>query len=601
MNTTQDSLANKIQKLPDEPGVYKYFNNQQQLIYVGKAKSLKKRVSSYFNTSNNHNLKTTKLVSEIADLQFIVVNTEFDALLLENNLIKENQPKYNILLKDDKTYPFICISKERFPKIYSTRELDRKNGEYFGPFSNTKAVNTILELIHKLYTIRTCSLKLSPDNIESNKFKVCLEYHIGNCLGPCEGMQNHEDYLSDIEYARHILKGNLKTASDYLKEHMQLASENMDFEKAQLFKNKLEHLESFQSKTIIVNANIGSIDVITAIQDDVNIYFNYLKLDNGMITVSESIAVKLKLDEQLNEIIKPTVLSLRQRFHSDTKEIISNIQLDNWDPSFQLSVPVIGDKKKLIELSIKNSLSLKKQQLSFKEQQREKQNEVLKILQSDLQLQELPLHIECFDNSNIQGTNPVASMVCFRNGKPAKKDYRHFKIKTVIGPDDFKSMNEVVSRRYARLKNENLPFPQLVIVDGGKGQLHSACDALKDLGLYGQIPIIGIAKRLEEIYYPEDSLPIYISKKSPSLRLIQHLRDEAHRFAINFHRDLRSKHQITSPLDSINGIGPKTKALLLKKYKSYNKIKSANTEELISLIGKSKTELIQLHIKKGNN
>ncbi|MCV9388670.1 excinuclease ABC subunit UvrC [Reichenbachiella ulvae] len=598
--TEKEQLKESIRQLPHDPGVYKYFNKHDDLIYVGKAKNLKKRVTSYFNKQAGLNLKTRKLVKEIERIEFVVVNTEFDALLLENNLIKENQPRFNILLKDDKSFPFICIGKERFPKIFSTRRHEANEGEYFGPYTNVKALNNVLDLIQKLYKIRTCNYALTEDNISAGKFKVCLEYHIGNCLGPCEGLQDEANYLEEIAQVRHILKGNLKTVKDYFLEKMNLAAQELKFEDAQLFKNKIELLDKFQSKTVIVNKKLGRTDIITISSHEKKVFINYMHVDEGMINISHSVEIKKKLDETDEEILQLVCMQMRNQFDSNARTILTNLPFEHWEDQIEINVPKIGDKKALVDLSFKNALIKKKDSISRSEQQRDKSQRVVKQLQEDLRLETAPNHIECFDNSNIQGTNPVASMVCFKKGKPAKKDYRHFKIKTVIGPDDFGSMREIVTRRYSRLKEEGKSFPDLIIVDGGKGQLSAACDALKNIGLYGQIPIIGIAKKLEEIYYPEDSVPVHISKKSESLKLIQHLRDEAHRFAITFHRQLRSKGQVVSALDEIKGIGEKTKTILLKEYKSYKKVAEASEKELAQLIGSSKASIIIAHIKKGS-
>lgn len=586
-----------LKTLPSAPGVYKYFN-KEVLIYVGKAKNLKKRVSSYFNKQKGNSLKTRKLVKEIDHVEYVIVDSEYDALLLENNLIKENQPKYNILLKDDKSFPFICISNERFPKIFSTRRAELNEGEYFGPYTSVKALNNVLELLRRLYKVRTCNYLLSKKNIESKKFKVCLEYHIGNCLGPCEGLQHEEEYLKEIDQARHIIKGHLKTVKDHFLKSMKVAAENLEFETAQEFKSKIDFLDKFQSRTVIVNKKLKGIDVITITSTDKKAFINYMRVDNGIINISDSLTVAKRLDETDEQILESLITQLRERFNSTSNTILTNKSFEYWQESVETTVPQIGDKKKLVELSLKNALYHKKEALSQAEKTKQKENRVTQQLMTDLKLKVIPNHIECFDNSNIQGTNPVASMVCFKNGKPSKKDYRHFKIKTVIGPDDFGSMKEIVFRRYKRLREENSPFPNLIVIDGGKGQLHAACDALKELGIYTDIPIIGIAKRLEEIYYPEDSIPLHISKKSESLKLIQQLRDEAHRFAITFHRSLRSKSQVTSELDQVVGIGDKTKQKLLTKFKSYKKILKVSPEELIKAIGKAKATVLLEHIQK---
>lgn len=591
------TLKEQISKLPDQPGVYRYFNADNELIYVGKAKNLKNRVSSYFNKSATHDQKTRRMVSQIDRLEFTVVNSEFDALLLENSLIKQYQPKYNILLRDDKTYPYLCITNEPFPKLIPTRHLDRSQGTYFGPYASVKTMHTLLEFLRKLYTIRTCNLNLIPKNIEAGKFKVCLEYQIGNCKGPCEGLVKDEEYDRNIEQVRNILKGRLTPAVHYFKEQMQEAAASMAFEKAQEFKEKLVLLEGFQSKSLIVNPNVSDIDVFAIISDEKCAYINYLQIVDGAVVHTKNAAVHKKLDESEAEILTHVILDLREERQSDTREILTNITLDIELKGITLNVPQIGDKKKLVDLSLKNALYFKRDLTEKKEQKgealAEKGKRILTKLQQDLQLKALPVHIECFDNSNFQGTNPVSAMVCFKNGFASKKDYRHYKVKTVEGPDDFATMQEVVTRRYRRLLNENQPLPNLIIIDGGKGQLSAACDALKELGIYGQIPVIGIAKRLEEIYFPEDEIPLYIDKKSESLKLIQRMRDEAHRFGITFHRDLRSKSTMTTQLFDIPGVGPETANKLLTVFKSVKKLREANQAELIKAVGKAKAAKIQ--------
>jgi len=595
---TPDEKQIPLKNIPSDPGVYKFFNQSKALIYVGKAKNLKKRISSYFNEHSGVSLKTIRLVREIKSIDFIIVNTEYDALLLENNLIKENQPKFNILLKDDKSFPFICISNDRFPKIFSSRRPEKNEGTYFGPYTSVKAMNNVLDLIRNLYKVRTCNYLLSEKNISNRKFKICLEYHIGNCLGPCEGKQSEQDYLKEINQAKHIIKGNLKKVKDYFNIQMKAASSKTKFEEAQLFKNKLEMLKKFQSKTIIVNKKLHDIDVITISSDDKKAFINYMKVEHGMINISDSSTVNKKLDESDQFILQLITLRMREKFNSKSKTILCNMPFLTYDEHLLVSIPKIGDKKTLVELSFKNALIHRKEHINEQETKPNRQERILKQLQDDLKLTVIPKSIECFDNSNIQGTNPVASVVCFRDGKPSKKDYRHFKIKTVTGPDDFGSMKEIVHRRYHRLVTEEKPLPNLIVIDGGKGQLNAACDALKALGVYGNIPIIGIAKRLEELYYPEDSIPLHINKKSESLKLIQQLRDEAHRFAITFHRKLRSKTQVHSVLDQIKGIGNKTKKLLLQEYKSFKKIQEADFDSLSVLIGKVKAKNIQTFIKK---
>ena len=587
---------NEYLNLPDKPGIYKFYDEDDIVIYIGKAKNLKKRVSSYFTKTNLENRKTFRLVSEIIQIEYIIVSSEFDALLLENNLIKEHQPKYNILLKDDKSFPSICVTKEKFPRVYSTRRIDHAVGEYFGPYSSVKAMNGVLDLIRKLYTIRTCKFNLSQSNIEKKKFKVCLEYHLGNCLGPCEGLQNETDYLGDIRSAKEILKGRISIVSRSYKEKMQSAAANLNYELAQVYKEKFDLLEKFQSKSLIVSHKITQTDVFTMINRGENtLLINYLKIENGAIVNSESVEVKTKIEENDLEVFRFTIFDLRKKFNSENPVIISNREIEPWE-GVEVLVPKIGDKKKLVELSVKNLMFLIKE----KSNKTNIPNQaILQRLMEDLNLQDLPLHIECFDNSNIQGSNPVASMVCFKNGKPSKKDYRRFNIKTVEGPDDFASMKEIVGRRYHFLKEEELNYPNLIVIDGGKGQLKSACDALREQNLYGEIPIIGIAKRLEEIYFPEDQYPLHISKKSTSLKLLQQIRDEAHRFAITFHRSKRSKQAIKSSLDDLSGIGDHTKNKLLSEFGSILRIKQSSEKDLIDLIGNSKAQIILEAIKKG--
>ncbi|MBS1554549.1 MAG: excinuclease ABC subunit C [Bacteroidetes bacterium] len=586
-------IKDQLASLPDSPGVYRYYNKDGVLIYVGKAKSLKKRVSSYFNKQSQYNRKTEKLVSEIARMEFTLANTEFDALLLENNLIKQNQPKYNILLKDDKTFPYICILKERFPRIISTRKYIPKQGEYFGPYSSVGAMNSVLELVRQLYSIRTCSLLLSQENIGDKKFKVCLEYHIGNCKGPCEGLQDEASYNEEIGQARNVLKGNMSIVEDHFQTQMRFAAERLEFERAAFFKSKLEKLEKFQTKSLVVNRKLTDIDVVTIASSETDAFVNYLQIKEGAIVFSKNLEIKKKLDESDDDLLSMAVQELRSEYHSSNPEVYTNLALTVKSDQFENVVPQIGDKKKLVDLSLKNALYLKREREISKEEKKSKKNEVLHIMMKDLRLMQYPKIIECFDNSNFQGTNPVASMVRFVEGKPDKKGYRHFNIKTVVGPDDFASMKEIVGRRYKRIMEEQGEYPQLIIVDGGKGQLSSACDALKELGLYGKIPIVGIAKKLEEIYYPEDPLPLLISKKSPALLLIQRVRDEAHRFGITFHRLKRSNSTFVTELENIPGIGKKTADKLLAHFKSFKKIKEASEEELIAIAGEKVAKAIK--------
>ena len=579
-----------INELPKFPGVYKFHNSSGTIIYVGKAKNLKNRVASYFNKSSNHNRKTIRLVLEINKIEIAIVNSEFDALLLENSLIKELQPKYNILLKDDKTFPYLCITNEPFPRIISTRKRIVRNGTYFGPYTSVRAMNNILELVRKLYTIRTCKLNLTDQNINASKFKVCLEYHIGNCKGPCEGLQKHESYQRDIDQAAEILNGNLNIPKQHFRDNMQQAANELDFEKAQKFKDKFDLIDKFHSKSLVVNPKLTDIDVCSIISEDKYAFVNYMRVKNGSINVTKTIELKKKLDETDQELLLLALIDLRKLYESTTNEILTNIAIENLAETFHFIKPQIGDKKKLVEMSLKNALFFKKEKLNQNESSKIKELRVLKQLQNDLRLKELPIKIECFDNSNMQGTNPTASMVHFKNGRPKKSEYRHYHVKTVIGPDDFASMTEIVGRRYRRLVEEQQDLPNLIVIDGGKGQLSASVKALKELNLYGKIPIIGIAKRLEEIYFPEDPYPVHISKKSEALKLLQRLRDEAHRFAITFHRQIRSKNSFTSELEGIEKIGEKTIDQLLTHFKSVKKIKEASYENLSKIVGNSKAE-----------
>ncbi|MCZ8022559.1 MAG: excinuclease ABC subunit UvrC [Cyclobacteriaceae bacterium] len=594
----EEERKEQLNNLPESPGVYRYYNDKQVLIYVGKAKNIKKRVASYFNISNNHNRKTKKLVSEIHRIEYTVSNTEFDALLLENNLIKENQPKYNILLKDDKTFPYLCILKERFPRIISTRKFIAGQGEYFGPFSSVGAMKTVLELVRKLYTIRTCTFNLSQENIAEKKFKVCLEYHLGNCKGPCENLQTEENYLDDIKQARHILKGNLAIVQNYFETQMNVFANNLDYEKAQLHKDRLTLLEKFQTKSLVVNKALTNIDVVTLVAGEANAYVNYLQIIEGSIVYSKTIAIQNLGNETAEEIISTAAQQLREAVKSENKLLLSNIPLAYTEPAVENIIPEIGDKKKLVALSAKNALELKKEKEMSKLARKSRNFEVLDILQKDLLLKTLPVVIECFDNSNLQGSSPVASMVRFVDAKPDKNGYRHFNIKTVEGPNDFASMKEIVTRRYRRLIDENKQLPDLIVIDGGKGQLSSAVEAMQEIGIYGRIPVIGIAKRLEEIYTPGDTLPLLINKKSVGLRLLQQIRDEAHRFAITFHRLKRSKKNTVSTLEEIEGVGSTTAEKLLKHFKSIKKIKEASIEEIATVVSAPIAERIKNWLTK---
>lgn len=596
MHTKQYSIAD-INHFPNQPGVYFFYNKQQEIIYVGKAKNLKKRVTSYFNKKQQVNLKTRRLVEEINFISFTLVNSEYEALLLENNLIKSNQPRYNILLKDDKTYPYLCITQERFPRLIVTRHPETTTGQFYGPFTDLKTMYRILELAQSLYTVRTCGYQLSTENIRKKKFKVCLEYHIGRCQGPCAGLQSEEAYNQDITQVQHLLKGNITTVKKDLKEKMQQAAQKLDYKTAQAYKEKLEALTTYQSKSLVANPQLGDVDVCAIVSDDKVAYLSYLQVKEGAIRFTQNTIIKKQLDEADAEILPLMLVNFRTKYESTTKEVFLNIPVETSFDQIKLTVPKIGDKKKLVDLAIKNVLFLKKEALTRQEDNQQRANRTLVLLQQELQLKELPIHIECFDNSNIQGTNPVAAMVVFKEGKPAKRDYRHFNIKTVIGPDDFASMREVVGRRYKRLLEEKQLLPQLVIIDGGKGQLSAAVEALEELGIYGQVAIIGIAKRLEEIYYPEDSYPLHLSKKSPALKLLQQIRDEAHHFAITFHRQKRSQSSWKSQLEDIPGIGTKTIATLLQQFGSVQHIKEASLEALASHVGNKRAAQLKEYLK----
>ncbi|WP_330443203.1 excinuclease ABC subunit UvrC [Flavobacterium sp. C4GT6] len=588
----QTPLELQIQTLPDSPGVYQYYDKDGKLLYVGKAKNLKKRVSSYF-TKIHDSGKTRVLVKKIASIRHIVVPTENDALLLENNLIKKYQPRYNVMLRDDKTYPWICIKKEPFSRIFSTRRLVKDGSEYFGPYTNFKTVHTLLELIKELYPLRTCNYDLSAGNIKSEKYKVCLEYHIGNCKGPCEGYESLERYQSNVNAVREILKGNFKESLKDFKNLMQELAAEMKFEEAQKIKEKIEVLENYQARSTVFNPRISNIDVFTIISDESMAYVNFIQVSHGAIIRSHTMEIKKRLEETDEQLLELAVVELRERFDLRSKEILLPFELD-LGPDVKITVPKLGDKKQILDLSERNAKFYRMDQLKqikIVDPDRHT-NRIMAQMKKDLRLPFEPRHIECFDNSNIQGTNPVSACVVFKDGKPSKKDYRHFNIKTVEGPNDFASMEEVVYRRYKRLLDENEPLPQLIIIDGGKGQLSSALKSLDDLGLRGKITILGIAKRLEEIFYPGDSIPLYLDKKSETLKIIQHLRNEAHRFGINFHRDKRSKGALQTSIESIPGIGEKTMIALLKEFKSVKRLSAAPEEDIAKVVGPAKAKKI---------
>jgi len=596
--STDIKLQLKI--LPESPGVYQYYDKDDEILYVGKAKNLKKRVSSYF-TKNHDNAKTRILVRKIVTIKHIVVNTETDALLLENNLIKKHKPKYNIMLKDDKTYPWVCIKKERFPRVFLTRRVIKDGSEYFGPYTSVKTVRVLLDLIKELYPLRTCNFNLSQEKVSSGKYKVCLEYHLKNCKGPCENLQSEANYNESIKAIRNIIKGDFKQSLSQFKDMMMDFASNQEFEEAQKVKEKLDLLSNYQAKSTIVNPTITNVDVFTIISDDDYGYVNFFKISNGAIIQSHTTEIKKKLQETDKEMLELAILDIREKFHSVSKEIYVPFSVDLGEV-VKVTVPKLGDKKRIVELSERNAKYYRQErfkQIQIVDPDRHV-NRLMAQMKKDLRLTEEPRHIECFDNSNIQGAYPVAACVVFKNGRPNKKEYRHYNIKTVEGPNDFASMEEVVFRRYKRLLEENQPLPQLIVIDGGKGQLSSAVKSLDILGLRGKIAIIGIAKRLEEIYYPDDTVPLYLDKKSESLKIIQHLRNEAHRFGITFHRNKRSKNAYQSELEQIPGVGMQTISKLLRNFKSVKKIKSASIEELAKVTSLPRAKSIYNYFQDHN-
>ncbi|NCA85319.1 MAG: excinuclease ABC subunit UvrC [Clostridia bacterium] len=595
-----EKLEPVIRTLPDKPGVYQYFDEKGKIIYIGKAKSLRKRVSSYFNKDSGQSGKTAVMVRKIFEIRHIVVNTELDALLLENNLIKKYLPRYNVNLKDDKSFPWICIKNERFPRVFPTRNLIQDGSEYYGPYASVKIMNTLLGLIRQLYPLRTCKHNLSAKNIAEGKFKICLEYHLGNCLGPCEGLQTEADYQLTLGNIREIIKGNISTVLSQLRRLMLDYAGNMEFEKAQAVKEKIELMEKYQSKSMVVNPKIHDVDVFSIITDNDTSIVNYLKIINGAIVQAHTVEMKKKLDESDQELLALAVVDFRQRFASSSQEVLLPFALDVDISDLILTVPKIGDKRHLVELSERNAkyyLLEKRKQNELVDPERHSKR-ILATMKNDLRMKELPAHIECFDNSNMQGDYGVAAMVCFKNAKPSKKDYRHYIIKTVEGPNDFASMQEVIYRRYRRLIDEEQSLPQLIVIDGGKGQLSAAVQSLEELGLRGAITIIGIAKRLEELYYPDDPVPLHLDKKSETLRVIQYLRDEAHRFGITHYRKRHEKGVIKTELAQIKGIGESYARKLLSHFKSVKKIKEASLEEVQQVIGKAKGALVHEHFTK---
>nr|WP_321227348.1 excinuclease ABC subunit UvrC [uncultured Psychroserpens sp.] len=593
------ALEIQIKTLPNQPGVYQYFDDKETLIYVGKAKNIKKRVSSYF-TKTHENGKTRVLVKKIASIKHIVVETETDALLLENNLIKKYKPRYNVLLKDDKSYPWICIKNERFPRVFPTRRIFKDGSEYYGPYTSMKTVWTLLDLIKGLYSLRTCNYNLSEEKIDAGKYKVCLEYHLGNCKGPCEDLQSEEEYNAHIVAIREIIKGNFKDSLSQFKIQMKELAQDMQFEEAQRIKEKVEVLENYQAKSTIVNPKISNVDVFSIMSDEGYAYVNFLQLSYGSIIRSHTLEIKKKLDETDLQLLELSITEIRQRFNSTSREVYVPFKVDLGE-NIKVTVPKLGDKKKILDLSLRNAKYYRMErfkQVKIVDPDRHA-NRIMAQMKVDLGLPEEPRHIECFDNSNIQGTNPVAACVVFKDGKPSKKDYRHFNIKTVVGPDDFASMEEVVYRRYKRLLDEEQPLPQLIIIDGGKGQLSSSLKSLDALGLRNEIAIIGIAKRLEELFYPDDPIPLYLDKKSETLKVIQYLRNEAHRFGIEHHRNRRSKQALNTELETIPGIGEQTVVTLMKQFKSVKRISEAKKEDLEKVVGLSRAQkIIDYYSKK---
>ncbi|MFN5324610.1 MAG: excinuclease ABC subunit UvrC [Bacteroidota bacterium] len=590
-------VLENVSLLPDDPGIYQFLNKDGQIIYVGKAKSLKKRVSSYFNKEQHDNGKTEILVKHIADVRYMVVETEEDALLLENSLIKKHQPKYNVLLKDDKTFPWIVIRKERFPRIHYTRKLVRDGSAYFGPYTNMKMVYAIIELVNGIFKLRNCNLVLSEENISKKKFRVCLEYHIGNCMGPCEGFQNENDYNEAIRQIREILKGNIQAVISYLENLMNSHASSFEYEKAHEIKERIALLDQYKSKSVVVSPTIHNVDVFTIMDREKSAFVNFLHISNGSIIQTHTAELRRKLNESLEELLSIAIDDIRIRYNSQSKEILTNIEPASKHVGINYVIPKIGDKRHLVSLSVKNLIYyVREQELKHdKLDPSHRTDRLMNQMMRDLRLTEQPKHIECFDNSNFQGAFPVGAMSVFRDGRPSKSEYRHFNIKTVTGPDDFASMEEVITRRYSRLLEEGSPLPQLIVVDGGKGQLAAAIKALDGLGIYGKTAIIGIAKKLEEIYFPGDPVPVYLDKKGETLRIIQQLRDEVHRFGITHHRNRRSKQFTDSELASIKGIGETTAMDLLRAFKSVKKVREAALEDLIVVVGNSKANLVFNH------
>ncbi|HKK63374.1 MAG TPA: excinuclease ABC subunit UvrC [Bacteroidales bacterium] len=600
IESQSNDIKQILRSLPESPGVYQFFNIKEEVIYVGKAKNLKSRVSSYFKKTNYESFKLKVLAGKVNNITYIVVDSEADALLLENNLIKKLQPRYNVLLKDDKTFPWICIKNENFPRIFLTRKRISDGSKYYGPYTSAATARSLIRILQQIYKLRTCNYDLSETNINEKKYRVCLEYHIENCLGPCEGYQDDKDYNESVRQIHEILKGNLTGVIGFLEEEMKKKSALYHFEEAESLKQKFNQLKQFQTKSTIVNASINNVDVYTIIDEDKYAIVNYLKIAKGAVVQVHNVEIQKRLNESTRQILEFAIADLSERTLSKAKELILPFDMSEELPWFKITVPKIGDKKKLLDLSFRNAKIYGAEKHKRKENAKRVyyESSVLKKLKEDLRLKKLPVHIECFDNSNIQGENPVAACVVFKNGKPAKREYRYYNIKTVVGPDDFASMEEVVYRRYRRLIEEKQELPQLIIIDGGKGQLNAALKSLDKLDLRNVISIIGIAKKLEEVYFPNDPIPLYIDKNSAALRLIQHARNEAHRFGIEFHRLKRSTNQIHSKLESIPGVGKKTIEKLYKRFQSYNHLKAASLEEIIKVVGPSKAKKLKAYLSE---
>ena len=596
------SFKTIIAGIPEKPGIYQFFDRNKDLLYIGKAKNLKKRVTSYFHHYASSNRKLQILVNKIADVVYMIVDTESDALLLENSLIKKHQPRYNVLLKDDKTFPWICIKNEPFPRVFSTRRIEKDNSEYFGPYTSVVMVKTLMDLIRKLFTIRTCSFNLSADNIKKGKLKICLEYHLKNCKGPCEGFQSEDDYNSGVNQIREILRGNLISVIEHLTDLMQKYASDYRFEEADIVKHRIELLKKYKGKSTIVNTGISNVDVFSIAMSEKFATVNYFKVINGAIIQSHNLELVHKLEESKEELMAIAIGEIMQRFKSNPAEIIVPFYFDSIFGKTKITVPRSGDKKKLLDLSIRNANAFLADRLKARNNIKKAPKEILLLekLKEDLRLKSIPSHIECFDNSNILGSSPVASCVVFKNGKPSRDEYRHFNIKTVTGPDDYASMSEIIYRRYKRLLDENKELPELIIIDGGKGQLSAAVKSLEALNLSGRISIIAIAKRLEEIFVPQDPVPIYLDKHSLSLRIIQHARNEAHRFGISFHKLKRSKVMLTSELDKIDGIGKVAKDKLLQHFGDIENIKAAEIETLNTVVNKKQANIVFEHFRKGS-